>query len=133
MRYFSIKYYPIKVWLTTILAASLLQSVFILIYHDFTNYTDFFPGLFDLILFSFLFSLPSFFLYYLVLFFLQNYKTSNLLRQTLGAGFAILCLLITYYFIHDIMGGDLFHPKTLFFLIIYSICIVLFSFLYKLS
>ena len=133
MKYFSIKYYPIKVWLTTILAASILQSIFILAYHDFINYIDFLPSLFDLILFSFLFSLPSFLLYYLVLFFLQSYKISNLLKQALGAGFAILCMLITYYFIHSILGGDLYHPKTLFFLIIYPICIVLFSFLYKFS
>ena len=130
---FKVTYYPFKVWLTTIIVAPFLQSIFILFYHDFNSVGDFIPSLFSLLLFSFLFSLPSFLFYYLIVFFLEKYQVHGLLVKCIGAILAIVFMLMTYYSLQNIMSGDINHPKTIFFLFAYSICIALSSLLYNLT
>jgi len=130
---FKVTYYPFKVWLTTIIIAPLLQSIFIQFYHEFSDVGDFIPAFFALVMFSFLFSLPSFLLFYLIIYFLDKTKINSLLIKSIGAASAIVFMLLTYNFLHQIMGGDITHPKTISFLTAYSVCIVLFSLLYNLN
>jgi hypothetical protein len=133
MRQFKVTYYPFKVWLTTILVAPLLQSIFILFYHKSDSLGDFILSLFSLIVFSFLFSLPSFLFYFLSIVFLEKYQINNWLVKCIGAILAIVFMLLTYYSLHNIMGGDLTHPKTMFFLSAYTIWIALSSLLYNIA
>lgn len=133
MSRFKLTYYPFKVWLTTIIVAPLLQSIFIQFYHEFSNVGDFIPALFSLVMFSFIFSLPPFLLFYLIIYYLDKIQINNLLIKVIGAASAIVFMFLTHNFLHQIMGGDITHPKTIYFLTIYSVCIVVFSLLYNLN
>ncbi len=128
-----ILHYPAKVWLTTLVVASLLHSVFIQFYHNAVSIGDLIPSAFAMMLFSFAFSIPSFLLYSLLIYLLDRNRVRLFSIKLVGALSASICLFLTYAVVHNIMGGDIFHPKTIFFLSAYFFCIVFFSFLYDLN
>ena len=110
-----------------------MHTIFIQLYHGVTSGGNFIPALVTIVVFSFLFSLPGFLLYYLIVYFLYSTKINNILIKLIGAAAAVIFMVLTANFLRQIMGGDLNHPKIIFFLTAYFVSIVLFSLLYNIS
>jgi len=125
--------YPLKVWLTSLLLASLLFGIATFLGTEFGKFDI---GIFELILFVFfyslLFSLPTFLVYFLLyrkLTFTSNFKKKAFFSMIAIAGMALTIFILFGsggYNVHQDFSGISFS-------IIYSVSILISSFLYRLK
>lgn len=126
------KYYPLKVWITTIVSASIL---FVL--YDFFRWgendslSDFFGTLTTSLLFNVLLSLPSLAIFFLGFEFLNKNKTSIILKRITLILFAFSLFLFTWYVINSMFGRDVFlSSKSMFIYCDFILCITISSLIY---
>lgn len=121
------KFYPFKVWLTTIVASPILYNIVIAIRTN-TQVEDIRLIMAEIFV-GLLVSVPTFLIYFLL--FTQLNKNINSFNQKLILALTvIICLLITFLII---AFGKSIDFNSYLFIITYVVCVILFSFIYKIK
>jgi hypothetical protein len=124
MQSFNSKYYAFHVWLLTIIAAPLLQVLFIVFYQGITNFFEPFQAYFFLLVSGAIISAPSLAVYFLAYKVLRPAAITDLLLKLTLSVLAVTLFFTTKAMLDSIMKTNFYHPKNLAFIFSYSACIV---------
>ena len=126
------KYYPFKVWLSTILIAPVLHVLFIAFYQSGSwNIGELVQVYFFLWYVGGLLALPSLLLYYLFFKLLRLQPLSEWLGKSIMTAVGLALFLATKVSIDNLMHGDFYHPKNLAFYSSYCLCIAVAGFYFS--
>jgi len=122
------KLYPLKVWLSTILAGSIIFTIYDLLQSTGSSFGDFFGAITTLLLFNIILSLPGLLFFYIGFERLNNFKLSMKRKRSFLILLAFSLFLFTWYTINSIFGRDaFFSSKSIFIYADFFACITISS------
>jgi uncharacterized membrane protein len=123
--------YPFKVWLATIIAGSIVFTLYDTIVQSGRNIGDFLGQLTTLLLFNIILSLPGLLIYFLGFEWLNTSQMPIVRKRWALVLLAFSLLLITWYAINAMFERDVFlSAKSIFIYFEFLICIIVSSFVF---
>jgi len=125
------KFYPLKVWVATVVTGSFVFSVYDLFLGSNNNFKDFLGLLMTLLLFNFILSLPGLLIFYFGFEWVNGLGMSIKLKRWFLISLAFLLFLFTWYVINSLFGRDVFFSaKSIFIYSDFFACITVSSFIF---
>jgi hypothetical protein len=122
------KSYPLKVWLTTILAGSTIFTIYDLLLSTSSDFGDFFGAISILLLFNIILSLPALLFFYIGFGRLNSFQLSVKRKRSLLILLAFSLFLFTWCTVNSIFGRDaFFSTKSIFIYADFFVCITISS------